>query len=127
MGIDFNLVRGQTPLDDEEADGLLIPTITTRGDLDEFEQLNIQQAIQWMLGRRFRREEILTENFIKQVHKKMFGDVWKWGGEFRKSNKNLGVDRVQVPPALQTLIDDCNFWIDNNTFTPDEIAVRFKH
>lgn len=43
MELDFELVDGQTPLDEEEKDGLLIPTITTRGELDEFEQLNIER------------------------------------------------------------------------------------
>ncbi len=127
MGLDFKLIKGQTPLDEDEKEGLLIPTIVNRGELDEFEQLNIQDAIQWMLGRSFKREEILTEDFIKLVHKKMLGKVWRWAGEFRKSNKNLGVDRFQIPTALRTLLDDCNFWIDSKTYSPDEIAVRFKH
>jgi hypothetical protein len=63
MGLDFELVDGQTPLDEEEKDGLLIPTITTRGELDEFEQLNIEKAIQWTLTRKFKKDDILTEEF----------------------------------------------------------------
>ncbi|MEJ0056686.1 MAG: mobile mystery protein B [Bacteroidota bacterium] len=127
MGLDFKWINGQTPLEEEEMEGLLIPTITTREELNEFEQLNIQKAIEWTLSKRFKRGEILTDEFIKQVHKRMYGDVWSWAGKFRKSNKNIGVDRFQVSTALLTLIGDCNFWIDNNTYPPDEIAVRFKH
>ena len=127
MGLDFKLIKGQTPLDEEEKEGLLISTITSREELDEHEQLNIQEAIKWMLGRNFKRKEILTEDFIKQVHKKMYGDVWGWAGEFRRTNKNIGVDRFQIPTQLRTLLDDCNFWIDQNTYPPDEIAIRFKH
>jgi Fic-DOC domain mobile mystery protein B len=127
MGLDFELVDGQTPLDEEEKDGLLIPTITTRGELDEFEQLNIEKAIQWMLIRKFKKDDILTEDFIKLVHKKMYGEVWAWAGEFRKTNKNIGVDRYQVAIELRNLIGDCNYWIDHGTYPPDEIAVRFKH
>ena len=25
------------------------------------------------------------------------------------------------------MLDDCNFWIDNKTFEPEEISIRFKH
>jgi Fic-DOC domain mobile mystery protein B len=127
MGLDFELIDGQTPLDEEEKDGLLIPTITTHGELDEFEQLNIEKAIQWTLTRKFKKDDILTEDFIKLVHKKMYGDVWAWAGEFRRTNKNIRVDRYQVAIELRKLLDDCNYWIDHGTYPPDEIAIRFKH
>ena len=127
MGLDFELVDGQTPLDEEEKEGLLIPTITTRGELDEFEQLNIEKAIQWTLTRKFKKEDILTEDFIKLVHKKMYGDVWAWAGEFRKTNKNIGVDRYQIAIELRKLLGDFNYWIDHGTYPPDEMAIRFKH
>lgn len=127
MGLDFELVDGQTPLDEEEKDGLLIPTITTRGELDEFEQQNIERAIKWTMGRKFKKDDMLTEDFVKLVHKKMYEDVWAWAGEFRKSNKNIGVDRYQIAIELRKLLGDCKFWIDNGTYPPDEIAVRFKH
>jgi fido (protein-threonine AMPylation protein) len=103
MGLDFELIDGQTPLDEEENDGLLIPTITTHGELDEFEQLNIEKAIQWTLTKKFKKDDILTEDFIKLVHKKMYGDVWVWAGEFRRTNKNIGVDRCQVAIEYQIL------------------------
>jgi Fic-DOC domain mobile mystery protein B len=127
MGLDFELVDGQTPLEEEEKDGLLIPTITNRGELDEFEQQNIERAIKWTMGRKFKKDDMLTEDFVKLVHKKMYEDVWAWAGEFRKSNKNMGVDRFQIAIELRKLLGDCKFWIDKGTYPPDEIAVRFKH
>lgn len=127
MELDFDYVDGQTPLDEDEKEGLLIPTIATRGELDEFEQQNIEQAVQWTLGRSFTQYSILTEAFIKTLHKRMYANVWKWAGEFRKTNKNIGVDKWQVPTQLRHLLDDAQFWIENETYPPDEIAVRFKH
>lgn len=127
MGIEINYFEGQTPLDDDEKDGLLIPSITTRGELDEFEQLNIEKAITWTLGKRWKMEKILTEEFIKEVHYKMFGDVWSWAGAFRKTNKNLGVDKSLVGISLRNLTDDCLYWINNRTFSDEETAIRFKH
>ena len=88
MGLDFDCISGQTPLDEEEKEALLIPTIATRGELDEYEQQNIEEAIQWLLARNFKTDILLTEQIIKEVHKSMFGRVWRWPGEFRKTEKN---------------------------------------
>ncbi|RZJ78224.1 MAG: mobile mystery protein B [Chryseobacterium sp.] len=129
MGLTILYEDGQTPLDDDEKEGLLIPAITTRGELDELEQRNIEEAVRWTIERRrrFTTSEILTEQFICGLHKRMLSSVWKWAGTFRTSNKNIGVDKYQVATELRMLVDDCNFWIENNTFSPDEIAIRFKH
>ena len=127
MGLDFKYVDGQTPLSEEEKEGLLIKTITTRGELDELEQLNIEKAVEWTLDNKFVKEKILSEEFIKSVHKKMFGDVWKWAGTFRKSEKNIGIDWIKIGVELRNLLDDTKYWIENDTFSSDEISIRFKH
>ncbi len=127
MGLDFKYVHGQTPLSEDEKEGLLIKSITTRGELDELEQLNIEKAIEWTLNHKVKKEQIFTEEFIKSVHKKMLGDVWEWAGEFRKSEKNIGVDWPRISVELRMLLDDTRYWIDNNTYSPDEVAIRFKH
>lgn len=57
----------------------------------------------------------------------MYGDVWSWAGTYRKTNKNIGVDKYQIPTELRYLLDDVKFWFANNTYSPDEIAIRFKH
>lgn len=127
MGLAIDYEDGQTPLDEEEKVGLLIPTIATRGELDEFEQQNIEQAIQWTLGRSFKASAIFTESFIRTVHKRMYADVWAWAGEFRKTDKNIGIDKWRIATELKYLLDDIRYWHENNTYPPDEIAVRFKH
>ncbi len=127
MGLDFKYIDGQTPLSEEEKEGLLIKSITTRGELDELEQLNIENAVEWTLNNKFVKEKILSEKFIKSVHKKMFGDVWEWAGKFRMSEKNIGVDWMKIGVELRMLLDDANYWIKNHTYPPDEIAIRFKH
>ncbi len=127
MGLDFEYINDQTPLDEDEKEGLLIPSIATRAELDEFEQQNIEEAIQRVLTRSLKPKTIFTEKFVRNLHKRMYGNVWGWAGEFRKSNKNLGLDKYQIPVALKTLLDDALFWVENETYSPDEIAVRFKH
>ncbi len=121
--------EGQTPLDPDEMDGLLIPSVTTRTELDEVEQRNIEEAIRWTMERRkrFTIHEILTETFALELHKRMYGGVWEWAGNFRNTNKNIGVDKYQIGIELRTLLDDCRYWIENEVFPEDEIAIRFKH
>jgi Fic-DOC domain mobile mystery protein B len=127
MGLGLEYIEGQTPLDEDEKEGLLIKTISTRGELDEFEQINIQQAVEWTIKHKFGKEEILSEEFLLLVHKRMFDEVWKWAGSKRKSNKNIGVDKYQISVEIKNLIDDCRYWIENNIYNPDEIAIRFSH
>ncbi len=127
MGLDLDYTNGQTPIDEDEKEGLLVPTITTRGELDEFEQLGVERAIEWTRKRKIGSQQILTEEFVRELHKKMFEDIWKWAGQFRTSNKNLGVDKNQIRTEIKKLLDDCRYWIDNKVFAGDEIGVRFSH
>ncbi|HMJ67438.1 MAG TPA: mobile mystery protein B [Cyclobacteriaceae bacterium] len=127
MGLNSDLVVGQTPLDEEALNGLLIPTITLSKELDQFERLNIEKAIQWTLHGRLKKEDILTEAFVKRLHEKMYGDVWSWAGKFRKTNTNIGVNWHIIPIELRQLLDDCSWWVSHGTYPPDELAVRLKH
>lgn len=127
MGLELDYIGGQTPIDEDEKEGLLIKTIATKGELDEFEQQNIEEAMQWVFGRKFKAKDLFTEKFICSLHKRMYGDVWAWAGEFRKTDKNIGIDKFQIPVSLKMLCGDALFWVENETYPPEEIAVRFKH
>lgn len=127
MGLNLDYIDGQTPIDEDEKEGLLIQTISTLGELDEFEQLNVEKAVDWTMKRKLTPDKILTEDFAKELHKRMFGDVWKWAGTFRNSNKNIGVDKYEIGIKLRDLLDDCRYWIEHKSYPEDEIAVRFSH
>ena len=87
MGLNLEYIDGQTPIDEEEKEGLRIETIATKADLDEFEQLNIEEALQWVFSKKFKPKQIFTEKFICGLHKRMYGNVWDWAGTFRKTEK----------------------------------------
>lgn len=74
-----------------------------------------------------RRRNLLTENGIKDLHRHMLGDVWRWAGRFRTSERNLGINHWEIPVALRVLLDDAKTWIEAKAYPPDEIAVRFHH
>jgi len=122
---DFEYPEGATPLDPQEAAGLLLTHITKRGELDRWEQDNIVAALDWL--DRTRPKDILNEQFVKELHKRMFSSVWKWAGHFRRADKNLGVSWHQIPMSLKNLLDDTGLWIERGQDSPDEIAVRFHH
>ena len=73
------------------------------------------------------KKDILTEDFIKLLHKKMFGEIWMWAGKFRTTERNIGVAPYQIQPKLRILLDDIKFWIENKTYPEKEIAIRFHH
>lgn len=127
MELEFPRDEYSTPLEDEELDGISIPGITHRNQLNEHEQQNIEEAHQWLIGRQFKAHDIPKESFIQRMHKRMFGRVWKWAGKFRITNKNLGVEWTTIPIELRKLLDDVKYWIEHETFGPEEIAIRFKH
>ena len=73
MGLTIEYIDGQTPLDDEGKEGLHIPSITTREELDEFEQLNIEKAIKWTFGKKLKAEQLV---FGKVYQRPAQADVW---------------------------------------------------
>src|ERR1700690_2923784 len=97
----------------------LIPAhIAYRRELNEAEQENIVLAQDWALSR---RRDLLSEKFVKDLHRRMLGDVWRWAGKFRTSARNMGIDYWQIPVALRQLLDDAKAWIEYETYAPDEI------
>jgi Fic-DOC domain mobile mystery protein B len=126
MGLRFGYQAGQTPLDPEQISGLKIKTIATQQQLNEFEQANINEALIWMTSKR-KIKNLLSEEFIIQVHQRMFGLVWNWAGQFRRTETNLGVDWTKIRVELRQLVADVDFWVEHHTYLPDEIAILFKH
>lgn len=123
----FEYPAGATPLSPDELDGLIPSYITTQGELNTVEQINIATAQLWLAKQKFRIEKIVTESFLNILHKKMYQAVWKWAGKFRRSDKNIGVDWIKIPIFLRQLLDDVRFQITNKTYSDYEIAIRFHH
>jgi len=129
MTDDFtNLVdypEGATPLDPDELDGLKFKHVSTRGELDQLEQAGITEGLKWLDKQK--NPEVLSEAFVLELHKRLFGRVWKWAGTFRRTEKNIGVDPIQVAIQLRQLLDDAKFWVEHRTYAPIELAARFHH
>jgi len=113
-----------TPLTPEEMRDLIPAHITFRSELNEAEQENIALAQDWALAR---RRDLLSERFIADLHRRMLGDVWRWAGRFRTSERNIGIAFYEIPVALRQLLEDVRAWIGLESYPIDEIAVRLHH
>ena len=121
----FTSDDNSTPLTPEEREGLKPKWITLRRELNEFETRNILDAEMWLATHK--QQDVLNDTFLMKLHKRMFGQVWKWAGEYRTTERNIGVAPYQIPVKLKTLFDDVKFWMENHTFPNLEIAVRLHH
>lgn len=121
----FEADDNSTPLTAEEKNGLKLKWITLRSELNEAESRNIAQAHLWLSSNK--KKDVCSDTFLRNLHKKMFGEVWVWAGEYRTTERNIGVAPYQIPIKLMQLFDDVKFWIDNKTYSNHEIAVRLHH
>lgn len=121
----FQEPEGATPLDADDIEGLKFKHITTRLQLDELESANITAGLRWV-GRR-RAGDILTDEFVRVLHKRLFGDVWMWAGTYRLTEKNIGIDPLQISVQVHNLLGDARYWAEHSVFPPKEAAARFHH
>lgn len=123
--MDFEHADGATPLEEDEAEGLIPTHIDTTSQLNEWEQANILQAEGWLFNRK--RSDILTEGFVRRLHREMFKNTWKWAGTYRHTEKNIGVSPHSIISSVRNAIDDARYWLKEGTYPMNEAAVRLHH
>ncbi len=117
-----------TPLEASEREALLQSWITHRHDLNEAEQENIVKGAAWARRRRIRvTADLLNDDFAKTLHKRMFGEVWKWAGTYRQTERNIGIDAYRIAAEVPALFSDVCYWAEHASYPPDEIAVWLHH
>jgi Fic-DOC domain mobile mystery protein B len=116
---------GATPLDPDEARGLIPAHIATRGQLNEWELQNIVEGRVWASG--LRGADLLSLDFIQKLHQRMFGKTWRWAGTIRSTEKNIGVEPAQIRVRLTELCRDVEAQVQNRAYPVREIAARFHH
>ena len=124
----FEEAGDATPLTPSERDGLKQHWITHRGDLNIAEQENILKGVAWAKRKKSRKiPELLNEEFARRLHGEMFSGVWTWAGNYRPSERNIGIAAPRIREEIRIMFGDVLFWIDHQTYLPDEIAVRMHH
>ena len=125
MGLNEGLPAGATPLDGEELEGLLPTHLVNRNQLNEWEQQNIEAALLWLS--RQRRPRPLEESWLRRLHREMFGQSWRWAGQYRSSDKSIGADWRQIRMQVPALLADIAFQVEHRVDVVDLIAIRFHH
>ncbi len=124
----FHEPDAATPLEHEEREGLLQTWVTHRRDLNEAEQENIVKGARWARrSRGLTAVGLLGDSFARTLHERMFGDVWRWAGTYRQTERNIGIEAHRIIVELATMFDDVRHWVEHATHPPDEIAVRLHH
>lgn len=116
---------GTTPIDPDEAEGLIPLHIRTQSELDAWEQSNIIEGLAW--AERQSRRDLLEDAFVRELHRRMFGATWRWAGSYRKSDKNIGVDWRHIPVRLRDLLDDIKVQLADLREPIDQTILRFHH
>jgi Fic-DOC domain mobile mystery protein B len=118
---------GNTPIRPDEAEQL-VPSISTIGELNEYEALNILQARKWAFdSRTMRSTDPLEEPYVRELHHRMFDNVWKWAGNYRQTERNVGCDPNEIVQRIPQLLANTRYWLENKTFSTDEALLRFHH
>lgn len=128
--MDRDLPPWATPIDPDEAEGLIPEHITTRGELDELEEANIHEGLGWAMRRAVLARnplDVLSEEFLYDLHRRMFDAVWEWAGKVRLTDKNIGIDKHLVRTEVRKLIADARHWLDGGVYPAEELAIRFHH
>lgn len=125
MGLNEGLPAGATSLDGEELEGLLPSHLVSRSQLNEWEQQNIVAALFWLS--RHRRPRPLEEAWLRRLHREMFGQSWRWAGQYRSSGKSIGADWRQIRMQVPALLADIAYQVEHRLEPVDQIAVRFHH
>jgi Fic-DOC domain mobile mystery protein B len=123
----FEADPGQTPIEESERRDL-IPSIFSRTELNALERANINQARTWAASPGVsRRREILSDQFVRELHKKMFSKVWRWAGVYRTSARNFGWESFRISEGVRNCLEDARYWIANGTYPVPEAAIRMHH
>jgi Fic-DOC domain mobile mystery protein B len=77
--------------------------------------------------RNLKGQNPFAEAYVREMHLRMFDQTWKWAGTYRTTGKNIGIPHYQIREALAILLGDARYWVEHQTFEPNELAIRFHH
>jgi Fic-DOC domain mobile mystery protein B len=130
----YELTDGATPIDADEAAGLLPKHIRTQGQLNQWEEENILEAETRAFQKKLTADSVLTEAFARKLHQAMFNKTWSWAGKFRRSDKNIGVEFTRISVGLNDLLENAKTQIsylpaqpEDRSEAMDNLAAKFHH
>jgi len=118
---------GATPLTVEDREGLIPEHITTREELNALEFANINEVyLKYLAGKPSATKAPFTVEWLRKVHREMFGQIWKWAGQFRRRDLNVGVQVHHIASELKKFESDLKVW-ERHKHGVLEIAAKIHH
>ncbi len=103
----------------------LVPSLSTRAQLTEIERLSVNAARVWaMRGAVHQRDDLLTREFSRELHRRMFGGIWRGAGRFRTAERTPGWEPHRISEGVGMVLDDADGWLRHATYPVHEAAVR---
>ncbi len=121
-------IDGATPIDD--ISGLKLPKdrVYTLKEIYFKEAENIANVtIKYLSSIPSKKEAPFSYEWMIDLHKEMFGDVWEWAGKLRQIELSIGIQAYRISTELKNLSDDVLFWDKNKTYDTYEISARLHH
>ena len=125
---------GETPLSGDELDALLAHVVDTLGppvskaDIFDLESAILQDVAEGLITDVFNGDltldELLTDQFLRDLHRQLYGDIWTWAGRWRSREINLGVAPEQIAVDLRTTMDNIRYrWGNTKDWTARELGI----
>jgi Fic-DOC domain mobile mystery protein B len=112
----------------EQEQAMLLPSLSTRAQLNEIEALALNAARVWaMRAPVLQRKDILSEAFARELHRRMFAAVWRDAGRYRTAPRMPGWEPGQIAEGVRMSLDDAEGWLRFSNYSVHESAVRIHH
>ncbi|MFB9777479.1 Fic family protein [Brevibacterium otitidis] len=130
----FDPGYGETPISHDEFRALLEPA---REALDEpiskAEVYDLEQAVQEavaeelltdVLAGKLTVDELVSDGFVRELHRRLYGDIWAWAGTFRRHELNIGVAPELISTELRSSLSMFLYrWNETDDWTPREFGL----
>jgi len=125
---------GETPVPDDDLDSLL-PSIrdllgepVSKADVYDIEQgiqADVSEArLTEVLESRLTLDDLLSDHFVRELHKQLYGDIWTWAGVLRKRELNIGVAPWQIATELRSSLDTIRYrWEHSDDWSPRQLGI----
>jgi Fic-DOC domain mobile mystery protein B len=103
-------------------------SIRTRQELNRAEANNIRKAyVKYLVARPKDWMAPFDYAWFLRLHQEMYCDVWRWAGEPRTVNLNMGCPWTQIPEQLALLAQDLRYWEASPNWRTIDGAARLHY
>ena len=125
---------GETPAPDGELNSLLpdirevlgeLPSKAAVYDLEQAMQEEVaEELLTATLDGALIVDDLLSDYFVRLLHRRLYGDIWTWAGVFRKRELNIGVAPEQIAVELGGSLETIGYrWEHAGDWTARQLGV----